>query len=81
MAIIIIVIIIIINYYYTGCLKKNTQWCLMAHNPDLESPKYKRKDSFGILRFSAFIWAQEQGHFMQKWLRKSRFKLGNWAAK
>ena len=35
------------------------------------------KDSFEILRFSAFIWAQEKGHFMQKQLRKLCLKCIN----
>ena len=33
--------------------------------------------SFEILRFSAFMWAQEKGHFMQKWLRKLHLKFIN----
>ena len=42
----------------------------MAHKFSLEAPICVIKDSFEILRFSAFIWAQEKGHFMQKQLRK-----------
>ena len=42
----------------------------MAYNFGLEAPICISKDSFEILRFSAFIWAQEKGHFMQKQVRK-----------
>ena len=49
----------------------------MAHNFGLEAPICISKDSFEILRFSAFIWAQEKGHFMQKQVRKLCLKYIN----
>ena len=57
--------------------KKNAWSFLMAHNPGLESPKCKSKDSFEILRFSASIWAQEQGHFYAEVTKKIAF-LSMW---
>ena len=49
----------------------------MAYNFGLEAPICISKDSFEILRFSAFIWAQEKGHFMQKQVRKLCLKCIN----
>ena len=49
---------------------------LEAYNSGLEACIGTFRDIFGFLRFSAFIWTQEQDHFTLKWMRKLRLKLG-----
>ena len=48
----------------TGCLKKNARLRLEAYISSLEAAIGTCRDIFGFLRFSAFIWAQEQDHFI-----------------
>ena len=62
---------------YTGCLKKNARSCLKPDISVLEAQILTSKVSFDIVMFSAFKWAQEQGHFTWKRLRKSRLKSAN----
>ena len=62
---------------YTGCLKQNARSCLKPDISRLEAQILTSKDSFDIVMFSAFKWAQEQCHFTWKWLRKSCLKSAN----
>ena len=47
----------------------------MGHKFSLEAPICVIKDSFEILRFSAFIWAQEKGHFYAETVEKILFEV------
>ena len=63
-----------------GCGRGHVPDFRSCSKPDisgLEARILTSKDSFDILTFSAFIWAQEQGHFTWKRLRKSRLKSAN----
>ena len=59
----------------TGCPKKNALLSLKAYNSCLEATIGTSRDSFGILRLSAFIWDQEVQDYVKASLRKTRLKL------
>ena len=59
----------------TGCPKKNALLSFKAYNSGLEAAIGTSRDSFGILRLSAFFWDQEVQDYLKASLRKTCLKL------
>ena len=61
------------NQSHTGCPKKNAQLRLEAYNFSLGIAIGTCRTIFGLIRFSAFIWAKEAQDSVHGTLRKSHF--------